>query len=308
MKILITGGAGFIGSNVAEAYLNAGHKVVIVDNLSTGKRENVPAKARFYQADICDASALEKIFDEEKVEIVNHLAAQADVRISVSNPGQDARVNIIGGLNLLELCQKRQVSKIIYSGTGGALYGETLQNSPTEDFSVDPFSHYGVSKYALELYIRLYAHLYKLNYTILRYANVYGPRQNPFGEAGVVAIYIHSMLENKSPLIFGDGKQLRDYVYVGDVAQANLKALDCPPDKTINIGSGVTTSVNTLFEILKKETGFKGQPQYEPKRAGEIQKSSLDASLAKKILGWKPTVSIKEGLQKTLAWQKGLNR
>ena len=341
-KILITGGAGFIASNIADLYIEEGHEVVIVDNLSTGERTNIPKKAVFYQEDICNLEKLEAIFKKEKPSLVNHHAAQIDVRTSISNPQKDAQINIIGAINLLELARKYAVSKLIYAGTGGALYGE-LKNSvvenagdsragcegplfgethpkrlagpafsttsfkgelPDETSSVNPLSHYGVSKYCGEHYFRLYAVLYNLNVTIFRYANIYGPRQNPMGEAGVIAIFINRLLSGKIPTIFGEGEQARDFTYVGDVARANLMALDKGTGTTINIGTGEMTTINKLFEILKKETGFKGDVKHAPGRMGEIIKSGLDVTSSKKILGWSANISLAEGLKKTIAWQQ----
>ncbi|MDZ4224589.1 MAG: NAD-dependent epimerase/dehydratase family protein [bacterium] len=305
MQILVTGGAGFIGSNIVDAYLDAGHEVVIVDNLSTGHRANLPKKAKFYEADICDLKTLEKIFKEESFDIVSHHAAQIDVRASVEKPQEDAQINIIGGINLLEMCRKYKIKKIIYAGTGGALYGEMENGKPSDEKSpVLSLSHYGTSKYALELYIQLYARLYGLDFTIFRYANVYGPRQNPKGEAGVVAIFINAMLEGKTPFIYGDGNQLRDYVYVKDVAQANLLALTGGKNETINIGSGKTTSVNQLFDLLKKDIGFIGMPEHKPQRPGEIYKSSLNVDYAKKVLDWSPQSTMEQALKETIVWQK----
>lgn len=302
-KILLTGGAGFIGSHVADVYIQAGFDVVIVDNLSTGSLKNIPSKAEFYQVDVCDLEKLEKIFKEESPNLVNHHAAQIDVRTSVLNPQADATINIIGGIHLLELSRKYGASKFIYAGTGGALYGEVKNKNPKENSDIKPLSPYGVSKYCLEHYIQLYSRLHGLNYTILRYANVYGPRQNPLGEAGVVAILVNAMSSNKAPIIYGNGEQLRDYVFAPDVADANLAALESGNGEVINIGTAKPTSVNQLFELIKKETGFTGKPKYEPARAGEIHKSCLDVDRAKEKLGWSAKTSLQEGIRKTIQWQ-----
>lgn len=305
MQILVTGGAGFIASNVVDAYLDAGHDVIIVDNLSTGNRANLPKKAKFYEADVCNLNDLEKIFEKEKCDIVSHHAAQIDVRLSLEKPQEDAKINIGGGINVLEMCRKYKIKKLIYAGTGGALYGDMKNEKPSDEKTpVLSLSHYGTSKYALELYIQLYARLYALNYTILRYANVYGPRQNPKGEAGVVAIFINAMLDDKTLSIYGDGEQLRDYVYVKDVAQANLLALNKGQNETINIGSGKATSVNQLFDLLKKDLKFGKVAEHKPQRTGEIGKSCLNVEYAKKVLDWGPQSTMEQGLKETIVWQK----
>src|SRR3989344_4759183 len=292
-KTLVTGGAGFIGSHVSQRYLNQGHQVVIIDNLSTGREDNIPKGAKFYKADISDLKTLETIFKEEKLDVVNHHAAQ-----------KDATINIVGGINLLELSKKQGVKKFIYAATGGALYGEASQGPSQENSPINPISHYGVSKYCLEHYIDLCSRLYNINFTILRYANVYGPRQNPLGEAGVIAIFIHAMLDGKNPMIYGDGEQLRDYVYVEDIAKANLMALSSGDKMTINLGTGKTTSVNKLFQILGEVLNFKGKPQFKPKRGGEIFRSVLDVGLAKNVFHWNAEVSLQKGLENTVAWQR----
>lgn len=303
-KILITGGAGFIGSHVAEAYLKAGYPVVIVDNLSTGKKENIPSQARFYQADVGDGKTMEKIFRKEKPAVVNHHASQIDVRFSVENPAEDARQNILGGLSLLDLSVKEGVQKWIFASTGGALYGEVPKEKAKENTAVHPVSPYGTSKYCLEKYLELYAKLHPLSYTILRYANVYGPRQIPKAEGGVVAVFIQAMLAQKNPTLFGDGDQKRDFVYVKDVAQANLKALNSRAQGPINIGTGLTTTILELFALLKKELKFKGNSKFAPKRPGEIYRSVLENELARKILAWSPQTELRAGLRETIRWQK----
>lgn len=308
-KILLTGGAGFIGSHVAECYLNEGWEVVIVDDLSTGKEKNIPAGALFYKADICDASAMEKIFRKEKPAVVNHHAAQIDVRFSVAHPEEDARKNILGGLGLLELSRKYGVQKWIYASSGGALYGEVPNEPARENTLIQPLSPYGTSKYCLEKYIELYFQLYQLNTTILRYANVYGPRQIPKAEGGVVARFVDRMSQKERPTIFGDGNQERDFVYVEDIARANVLALpqgERERPSIINIGTGKTTTINTLFQLLKKELNFQENPIFGPKRPGEIFRSVLDGNLAEKRLGWGPSISLNEGLRKTIHWTRTL--
>lgn len=308
-KILVTGGAGFIGSHVAQAYCDEGFSVVVVDNLSTGRKENIPPQALFYKADISDAKALEEIFKKEKPQVVNHHAAQIDVRESVAHPEYDSQINILAGISLLELSRKYGCKKWIYASTGGALYGEVPNLPAKESTPIEPISPYGTSKYCLEKYITLYGRLYGLQYTILRYANVYGPRQIPKAEGGVVAVFINAMMQNNPVTIFGDGDQQRDFVYVEDVANANLLSLHGADQKIINIGTGGTTSVRTLFNLLKKELQYPGAPKFAPKRPGEIVRSVLDPGLAKKLLHWEPSNALNTGLQKTIDWaQKGLDK
>jgi UDP-glucose 4-epimerase len=304
MKILVTGGAGFIGSNVVDAYIERGHKVVVVDDLSSGKKENLNKKAKFYKLDICDSS-LEEVFREERIDIVNHHAAQVDVRKSIADPAFDARINIEGALNVLENCRKYRVEKIIFASSGGVIYGECGAIPPDEDSPVAPISPYGISKYAMERYLFAYEKIYGLKYTALRYGNVYGPRQDPYGEAGVVAIFSGKMLSNGEVDIFGDGEQVRDYVYVGDVVKANILCLENGDNEIFNIGTGVSTSVNRLFSEMKELTGYPKQPVYRPPRAGELFRSSLNVSKAEKKLGWKAETSLKQGLKKTIDFFRG---
>jgi len=304
MRILVTGGAGFIGSNVADRFVALGHEVAILDNLSTGFREFVPRAARFHQADITDGPAVERSFAEFRPEVMCHHAAQIDVRKSVEDPVHDARINLLGGLELLQACTRHGVRKVLYASTGGALYGEGRQLPATEDHPVNPEAPYGASKHALEHYLYLYKLLHRLDYTVLRYPNVYGPRQNPHGEAGVNAIFIGLMLEGKRPRVFGTGEQLRDYVFVEDIVEANVAALDRGSGETVNIGSGAGVSVNRIFTELKSILGFEGDPIYDAPRPGEIQRIYLDATRARKVLGWSPRVGFREGLEKTVAWAR----
>jgi len=302
MKILVTGGAGFIGSNVVDAYLTAGHEVAVLDNLTTGKKENLNPKALFFDLDVRDARLLE-VVAEFAPDIINHHAAQIDVRKSVSDPIYNAEVNEIGTLNLLDAATKCKVKKIIFSSTGGALYGEVSKKSGAdENHPQEPISPYAITKRAVEMYLYAYWKLYGLNFTVLRYGNVYGPRQDPLGEAGVIAIFCGKMLKGEPPTIFGDGNQLRDYVYVGDVAEANLIALEKGDNQIFNIGTGKGVSVNELFGCLKEIMKFEKEAIYAPARAGELFRSVLNAKKIKKELGWKPKVKIKKGLKLTLKW------
>lgn len=298
MKILITGGAGFIASHVVDAYLKDRHEVVVIDNLSTGDKENLPARARFIEMNICDPE-VENIFQDEKFDLVNHHAAQINVRASVEGPQFDARVNIIGTLNLLQGCKKSGVKKFIFASTGGAIYGEQDYFPADENHPARPLSPYGIGKLAVEKYLYFYHLDCGLKYVCLRYGNVYGPRQNPYGEAGVVAIFAKKMLAGEEPIINGDGLQTRDYVFVGDVARANQLALEYPASGIFNIGTGTETDVIRIFELLKDSLKSDAPEKHGPKAPGEQQRSVLDASLAAEKLGWKPQVDLEEGIRQT---------
>jgi UDP-glucose 4-epimerase len=304
VRILVTGGAGFIGSNVADRFVALGHEVAVLDDLSSGFREFVSPQARFYEADLTDVAAMDRCFADFRPEIVDHHAAQIDVRRSVQDPVLDASVNILGGLRLLEACARHGVRKFVYASTGGALYGEGRVLPATEDHPINPESPYGVSKHTLEHYLHLWRLLHGLDFTVLRYPNVYGPRQNPHGEAGVNAIFIGLMLQGKSPHIFGSGEQVRDYLYVEDVVRANVLALAGGSGELLNLGTGVGTSVNDIFRELKAIFGFAGDPVYEAARPGEVQRIYLDASRAKQVLGWAPEVAFPEGLRRTVEWSR----
>ena len=304
MRILVTGGAVFIGSNVADRLVALGHEVAVLDDLSTGFREFVPRAARFVEADVADAEALNRFFAEWRPEVVAHHAAQIDVRKSVADPVHDARINLIGGIQLLQTCSRHGVRKVLYASTGGALYGEGRRLPATEDHPVNPEAPYGASKHSLEHYLYIWKLLHGLDYTVLRYPNVYGPRQNPHGEAGVNAIFIGLMLEGKRPRIFGTGEQLRDYVYVDDIVEANVLALTRGSGETVNIGSGVGVSVLQIFSELKSILGFEGDPIFDAPRPGEIQRIYLDATRAREVLGWRPKVGFREGLERTVAWAR----
>lgn len=308
MKILITGGAGFIGSAVAQAYATAGHTVVIVDDLSTGKKERVLTGAQFYDADIRNQKKLGEIFKKEKPDVVNHHAAQANADASVKNPVEDYEINILGLINVLECCKEHGVKRIIFSSSA-AVYGdkEPTKNGLKEDDALFQISPYGASKMTSELYLRCYNNLYKIPFVILRYANVYGPHQDG-GEAGVVPIFIRALLSGKSCTIFGDGEQTRDYVFVDDVVTANVAALAKGDNDVFNIGTGMQTSVNQLATMLKEIVG-KGTTAHGQERKGDIRHSFLNSEKAKRVLGWKPTTPLNEGLKKTVGWfgrEKGL--
>ncbi len=304
MKILLTGGAGFIGSHVVDKYIEEGHEVVVVDNLSTGFRSNLNPKARFYEADICNRGAVDEIFERERPEVVNHHAAQMDVRRSVDDPVFDATTNIIGSLNLILSSVRHKIRKFIYISTGGAVYGEPQYLPVDENHPVNPESQYGVSKHTVEHYLYLYRHQSGLTFTVLRYPNVYGPRQNPKGEAGVIAIFIGKMLGGVTPTIYGEGEQVRDYLHVNDIVRANSLALVKGDDDFYNIGSGIGTTVNELYRLLSKLLSFRSAAKYAPPRTGELQKIYLNAQKAKQNLGWEAEIPIDEGLHLTIDWTK----
>lgn len=301
MKVLLTGGCGFIGSHVQDHYIEKGYEVVVVDNLSTGKMDNLNPKAKFYQVDIRDWDSLEKVFIEEKPDIVNHHAAQISVVSSTENPQEDMEINIKGLINVLQLSVKYNVKKFLFSSSGGTVYGDPIYLPCDELHPIDPQSPYGISKYSGELYIKYFHKNYGLDYVIMRYGNVYGPRQDPFGEAGVVAIFTVNMLQGKDCYIFGDGYQERDFVYIDDVARVNimLTELNLQKDRVFNIGTGYGTNVITIFNLLKSYTNYEKPPIYKSPRKGEIYKIYLNVDRIKKY-GWTPQVSLEEGLKRTV--------
>lgn len=302
-RILVTGGAGFIGSNVADRFIEDGHKVAIIDNLSTGVEANLNQKAKFYKVDI-RSSVIDKIFQKEKPEILCHHAAQIDVRKSTQDPIFDAEVNIIGTLNLFNSCVKHKVKKIIFASTGGAIYGEQEYFPADENHPANPLSPYGVAKLTIEKYLHFYKEVYGINFVALRYANVYGPRQNPSGEAGVVAIFTERLLGNKSAIINGDGKQTRDFVFVKDVAESNVLALKYPKSDIFNIGTGIETDINCLFGILKERTKSKQKGLHGPAKPGEQERSVLKCFKAQRLLKWKPRYNLEEGIAETVKYYK----
>jgi len=304
--ILVTGGAGFIGSHVVDTLLEAGYSVAVVDDLHTGKRENVNPAARFHLVDIRAAEALEQVFAAERPAYVVHEAAWADVRGSLADPAGYAGVNVLGTLNLLEAARRSggsrdPVRKMVFASTGGAIYGDPAELPATEACPPAPLDAYGASKLAAEGYFGVYRHNYGLDFCILRYGNVYGPRQDPLGEAGVVAIFTGQMLGNRVPLVNGDGRQSRDFVYVGDVARANLLALTAGRG-IYNLGTGVPTDVNCIWRELAELTGYGGPQQHGPAKAGEVQATYLDAGRARRELGWTAEAPLGEGLARTVAY------
>jgi UDP-glucose 4-epimerase len=304
MKVLVTGGAGFIGSHVCDALLSRGHEVIALDNLSSGKKENLDPRVRLAVLDIRSAESAELI-ERERPQALFHLAAQMDVRKSVEDPRYDAEANILGFLNLLEASRKHGVKKVVFSSTGGAIYGEQDVFPAPESHATRPVSPYGVSKASGELYLGFYRAQYGLQSVALRYANVYGPRQNAHGEAGVVAIFSQRLVGGKPCTIFGTGEQTRDFVYGPEVAEANALALERDVQGAINIGTGVETSVNEMYRGLAEAAGSREPAQHAPAKPGEQLRSCVDPSLAKKVLGWEPRVTLREGLRRTLEHFRG---
>ena len=301
MKVLVTGGAGFIGSHLVDAYLAAGHEVAVVDDLSSGRREQVDPRAGFHRVDICDAR-LEAVFAAEKPDLVSHHAAQIDVRKAVADPRLDVGINVLGTINVLEQCARAGVRKVVFASTGGAIYGELETMPADESHPVRPLSPYGIDKHTAEHYLRFYRETRGLDVAALRYANVYGPRQDPHGEAGVVAIFASAMLAGRTPTIYGDGEQVRDFVYVGDVVRANLLAGERETPEPVNVGTGIGASVNDIYRTLAQIIGFTQPALYAEGKAGDVRRSALDAARARQTLGWEPQTSLEEGLRETVAW------
>lgn len=303
MKIMITGGAGFIGSHVTDMLIEAGHQVIVVDDLSTGRRSNLNPHAAFYEVDI-RSSEMERVFALEKPEVICHHAAQMDVRGSMEDPLFDADVNIIGSIKLAQLAIRYSTRKFIHISSGGAAYGEPEYLPCDEIHPIKPLCHYGASKYTFELYLHVFNANYKLDYSVIRYPNVYGPRQDPHGEAGLVAIFTGRMLCDENVTINGSGEQVRDYVYVTDCARFNLMLLNQGSGRVYNLGCGMGTTVNEIFKQLKSITGYTKPAFYGPAKGGETFKIFLNASLADRELGWRPTIPLDEGLKRTVDYFK----
>lgn len=301
MKVLVTGGAGFIASHVVDGYVASGHDVVVVDDLSRGSERNLNPNTRFYEVDVRDAKGLGAVFAAEKPEVVNHHAAQMDVRRAVVEPGFDAEVNILGSINLLSLAVEHHVTRMIYVSTAGAAYGEPKHLPVAEDAPVNPITPYGISKHTVEHYLFTYNVLYGISYVVLRYGNVYGPRQSSKGEAGVFAIFAEQMLAGKQPVIYGDGTKTRDYVYISDVVAANVAALELGTGEIFNIGAGVPTPDEEIFRRVRDHLGRTAlQPKYAARRPGEIEHITLDISKARRLLRWEPKIDIAEGTRLTV--------
>jgi len=314
--IIVTGGAGFIGSHLVDALIKRGHRVVVIDNLSTGKKENINKKAKFYKIDICSPK-IGEIFKKEKPGIVFHFAAQINVRKSVENPLFDAKVNILGSLNVIQNFLQLRTSRFkprtsnlehqtfIFASTGGAIYGEAKKIPTPENYPANPISPYGIAKLTVENYLRFYKENFGLKFISLRFSNVYGPRQDPKGEAGVVAIFIDKLLKKERPTIFGDGNQTRDFIFVEDAVSACLKAMEYKGKKEIfNIGTGIETSINKLYEIISKLLKTKIKPKYAPEKPVDLKRSCLDISLAKRELKWRPKFDLEKGLERTVKFFK----
>ena len=309
MKVLVTGGAGFIGSHVVERLLDDGHDVSVVDNLQRGSRENIAGPldqgVQLHEIDIRDRE-LRSVLADERPEVVMHLAAQVDVRVSVADPVLDADVNVSGSLNLLEGAREAGTRKVIVTSSGGCIYGEPKPDAlpVKETYRGTPESPYGISKRVLHDYLAFYKQAHGMDWTVLALANVFGPRQDPYGEAGVVSIFLGAMLEGRQPVIYGDGKQTRDFVYAGDVADAFMRAIKKGSGTVFNIGTGIETTVHELWEGCARAASYNGEVRFAPKRLGELERISLDWSRAKKRLRWEPRTDLSSGLAETAAWVK----
>ncbi|HTK04017.1 MAG TPA: NAD-dependent epimerase/dehydratase family protein [Candidatus Eisenbacteria bacterium] len=300
-KVLVTGGAGFIGSQLAGRLVRLGYRVTVVDDLSTGRRSYVPKEAAFHKMNIA-GPAVSRLIEREKPVFVFHLAAQIDLRASVKDPVMDAETNIHGSLRVLEGCRRAGVKKIIFSSSGGAMYGSSVRIPSPETAAATPTSPYGVAKLAFELYLRSAHRTHGQRYAALRYANVYGPRQDLRGEAGVIGIFTQKFLAGGTPTIFGDGKQTRDFVFVDDVVNANIRAMRSTAVGVFNIGTGRESSVNRVAALIAEEAGWNGRIPHGPANAGEERRSALDSRLARRVLGWRPMVRLEDGIARTVAW------
>ncbi|OGL79714.1 UDP-glucose 4-epimerase [Candidatus Uhrbacteria bacterium RIFCSPHIGHO2_12_FULL_54_23] len=303
--IIVTGGAGFIGSHIVDALIAMGHRVWVVDNLSTGRRENINLGAKFIRLDI-RSPKLRALFLKIKPDFVFHLAAQLDVRMSLKNPLYDAEVNILGSLNVIQACLGAKIKKIVFTSSGGAVYGDVRRIPTPETESERPISPYGAAKLAVDTYLHQYWVVNRLHYTSLRFGNVYGPRQNPYGEAGVIAIFAGRLARGQSCAINGTGAQTRDFVYVGDVVEAALRAMRKPFVGVVNIATGKESSVNQVYAYLARSVGTKLKAQHNPAIRGEQMRSVLDWRKAKRVLGWRPKVSLEEGIERTVEWHRGM--
>ena len=303
MRILITGGAGFIGSHVADAYLAAGHRVAVVDALIGGGGNRAPQAAAFYQEDIRRPGFAE-VFRQERPDVVAHFAAQINLRRSIEDPVADAEANVLGTLRVLDLAARWGTKQVIFASTGGAVYGEPQVLPADEGHPIQPMSPYGLHKYLAEHYLAYYRRVHGLQTAILRYSNVYGPRQDPATESGVISLFAYALLTGQAPVIFGDGTQTRDFVYVGDVADANLRVLGRSIPEPINIATAIETSVNDLFAMLRKLTGATVHATHGPAVPGEVHRISLGIKRAETLLGWHPRVPLEEGLRRTVEWMQ----
>jgi len=304
MKCLVTGGAGFIGSHLVDRLIELNHEVAVIDNLSTGEKENINPRAKFYNADILDSNAVSKIFQQERPEIVFHYAAQINVRKSVEDPLLDANTNILGSLNVLENCKKQNVKKIIFASSGGTIYGQA-QIIPTKEESPEiPLCPYGIAKLSVEKYLNYYHKVWGLKFVALRFANVYGPRQSTKGEAGVIAIFFEKMLAKQKVTINGNGFQTRDFIFVDDIVQANVLAIEHDETGIFNVGTGIETNINVIFQKIKELAGSDCEESHGISISGEIERSSLDFSKINKYFGWRAGYDLQKGLEKTTGWFK----
>ncbi len=306
-KILVTGGAGFIGSTLVDRLVSEGHEVVVIDNLSSGRRDYVNPVAKFYEIDIASPGIFD-IFNEEGFDLVYHLAAQIDVRISMNNPKHDNSINVLGGLNILENARLTGVKKFIFSSTGGAIYGDATEIPTSEAYPTYPLSFYGIHKLTFEKYLHSYAQVYGQDFTVLRFANVFGPRQFKGGEAGVIAIFIDNAVKGVESLQNGDGLQTRDFVYVDDVVAALSRAKEVKYQGEINIGSGIETTLLDIRRDIGKALGEEMKVKEMPAKPGEQRRSCLSPKKAKEVLGWEPQVFLEEGIKRTIAWAQSNNR
>jgi UDP-glucose 4-epimerase len=300
MNVVVTGGAGFIGSNLADALIAQGHAVTVIDDLSRGHREWVTQGAEFLELSVVDPS-LSQALKQIKPEVIFHLAAQMDVRFSVANPVSDATTNVVGGVNLMQAAVDAGARRVVFASSGGTVYGDTDVIPTPEDHPLRPASAYGCSKVACEVYGQMFAQLHGLEFVSLRYGNVYGPRQDPHGEAGVVAIFSQKLLDGIGPTVNGDGLNTRDYIYVDDVVSANLAAISCPQG-AYNVGTGTETNVNQIYEAIAKDCGISAAAVHGPAKPGEQRRSCLDISRVKAELGWEPTTTLDHGIAQTVAW------
>ncbi len=307
LKILVTGGAGFIGSSIVDRLIADNYEVAVVDDLSSGMEENINKKARFYKLNIQDPE-IETVFKKEHPDIINHQAAQIDVRRSIDDPLYDAGTNVLGTINILQNCIRHKIKKVIFASSGGAVYGEQQTFPASESHPLRPISPYGITKMITEQYLYYYKTVFGLDYTSLRYSNVYGPRQDPFGEAGAIAIFIQKMLDNEQVVINGSGEQTRDFVFVEDVVEANILAIKNSFSESIfNIGTGTETTINEIFRNLKEITGLSTENTYGPPKAGEQLRSVIECTKAEKILNWRPEISLSDGLKRTCEYFKRKN-
>ena len=300
MRVLITGGAGFIGSHIQDRFLELGHDVTVLDDFSTGKRDYLNPKAKLVEGSICDEKLLHDLFQGGRFDLVDHHAAQINIRYSFDDPVRDCRVNVIGTLNLLKAMIDFKVGKIIFASTGGAIYGDPDDLPADEETPPQPGSPYSISKLACESYIRNLGNLHGFRYTVFRYANVYGPRQIAKGEAGVVAIFTERIMAGRNPVIFGTGSHTRDYVFIDDVVEANVKAMEKGDRGTFNIGCGVETSVHEVYDAVAKAFGDRALPAESAPAVPEVEHISLDCALARRELGWEPSVEFEEGVRRTV--------